>query len=164
MRHRVKTVKLGRTSQHRDAMLANMVGSLIHHNRITTTLAKAKAVRPLAEKIVTLGKKGTLHHRRLALAKLGDRAAVKKLFAEIAPRFQERKGGYTRILKLGPRRSDAAPMALIEWVDHVAVVAEETPAGSGKKSAKTKPAAPSETPAESAQAQPAEKPSKPVKE
>lgn len=138
MRHRVKTVKLGRTSQHRDAMLSNMVGSLIHHNRITTTLAKAKAVRPLAEKIVTLGKKGTLHHRRLALAELGDQAAVKKLFTEIAPRFQERKGGYTRILKLGPRRSDAAPMALIEWVDHVAVPEEEVPAEAPKKAKATR--------------------------
>ncbi len=139
MRHRVKTVKLGRTSQHRDAMLSNMVGSLIHHNRITTTLAKAKAVRPLAEKIVTLGKKGTLHHRRLALAELGDQAAVKKLFTEIAPRFQERQGGYTRILKLGPRRGDAAPMALIEWVDHVAVTDDDdSPAAGSKKAKKAK--------------------------
>jgi large subunit ribosomal protein L17 len=138
MRHRVKSVKLGRTSQHRDAMLSNMVGSLILHNRIKTTLAKAKAVRPVAEKIITLGKKGTLHHRRLAMAQLGDPTVVKKLFTEVAPRFKEREGGYTRILKLGPRRSDAAPMALIEWVDHVAVADEapveaEEPKTKGKK-------------------------------
>lgn len=148
MRHLVKTVKLGRTSQHRDAMLSNMVTSLIQHSRITTTLAKAKAVRPLAEKIVTLGKKGTLHHRRLALAKLGDKSAVKKLFTEIAPRFQERKGGYTRILKLGPRRGDAAPMALIEWVDHVAVSPEEETSSSDTKRAKGSKAKPVGTEAE----------------
>lgn len=117
MRHRVKSVKLGRTSQHRDAMLANLVGSLILHSRIKTTLARAKAMRPLAEKMVTLGKRGTLHDRRLAVAKLGNKTWVKKLFAEVAPKFKERKGGYTRILKLGPRHTDAAPMALIEFVE-----------------------------------------------
>ncbi|GAB4245345.1 MAG: hypothetical protein OHK005_10670 [Candidatus Methylacidiphilales bacterium] len=148
MRHRVKTVKLGRTSQHRDAMLANMVTSLIQHSRITTTLAKAKAVRPLAEKIVTLGKKGTLHHRRLALAELGDQVAVKKLFTEIAPRFQERKGGYTRILKLGPRRGDAAPMALIEWVDHVVVSPDEEVSPSEAKRPKGSKVKPAETESE----------------
>jgi large subunit ribosomal protein L17 len=101
-------------------MLANMAGSLIEHNRITTTLAKAKALRPVAEKLVTLGKKGGLHSRRVALSKLiNNEDWVKKLFGDIAPRFKERNGGYTRILKLGPRNSDAAPMALIEWVDHV---------------------------------------------
>jgi len=124
MRHRKKTVKLGRSQAHRDALLANQVCSLIEHSRIQTTLAKAKAVRPLAEKMVTLGKKGSVHDRRTAMAVLGQKDAVKKLFSEIAPRSAERKGGYTRIVKLGPRKSDSAPLAIIEWVD--APVVEET--------------------------------------
>jgi len=143
MRHRTKTLKLGRTSQHRDAMLANLVGSLIQHNRITTTLAKAKAIRPLAEKLVTLGKKGSLHHRRLAVAKLGNPDWVKILFADVAPRFKERAGGYTRILKLGARNSDASEMALIEWVDYALPAAETeeaAPAKAEKPAKKSKPA------------------------
>jgi len=119
MRHQKNTRKLGRTSQHRDAMLANIVASLIIHKRVKTTLAKAKEARPLAEKLVTLGKGGTLHHRRLAIAKIGQLDAVAKLFTEIAPGFKDRKGGYTRILKLGPRQSDSAPVAFLEWVDYV---------------------------------------------
>ncbi|MDR1146861.1 MAG: 50S ribosomal protein L17 [Verrucomicrobiales bacterium] len=146
MRHRVKSVKLGRTSQHRDLMLANMAGSLIQHNRIKTTLAKAKALRPLAEKLVTIGKKGGLHNRRLALARLiNNEDWVKKLFGDIAPRFKERNGGYTRILKLGPRNSDAAPMALIEWVDHVVAAA---PAPEDKQDAPAKQASAAEAKAE----------------
>lgn len=117
MRHRKKTVKLGRLSQHRDLMLSNLVSDLIRHNRVTTTLARAKAMRPLAEKMVTLGKKASLHHRRLAIAQLRQQDAVRKLFADVAPKYTEREGGYTRIIKLGPRNSDAAPMALIEWVE-----------------------------------------------
>lgn len=117
MRHQKKTVKLGRTASHRDALLANQVCSLIEHKRIKTTLAKAKAVRPFAEKMVTLGKRGDLHARRLAAGYLGQKDAVKKLFAEIAPGAADRKGGYTRIIKLGRRLSDSAPMAYIEWVD-----------------------------------------------
>ncbi|MDB6151892.1 MAG: rplQ [Chthoniobacteraceae bacterium] len=126
MRHQVKTIKLGRSQAHRDALLANQVVSLIEHSRITTTLAKAKAVRPLAEKMVTLGKKKTLHARRNALATLRhNEIAVKRLFDEVAPRAATRQGGYTRIVKLGMRKSDAAPMAFIEWVDGpVAEVAE----------------------------------------
>ena len=119
MRHQKHTRKLGRTSQHRDAMLANLVASLIIHKRVKTTLAKAKAARPLAEKLVTLGKGGTLHHRRLAVAKIGQKDAVATLFKTIAPGFKDRKGGYTRIVKLGPRMSDAAPIAFLEWVDYV---------------------------------------------
>jgi len=127
MRHQKKTVKLGRTTSHRDALLANQVCSLIEHTRITTTLAKAKAVRPLAEKLVTIAKKGTLHARRIALAYLHhNEDAVRKLFAEVAPRSATRNGGYTRIIKTGPRRSDSAPMAFIEWVDQASV--EATPA------------------------------------
>ena len=117
MRHQKKTVKLGRTAEHRKALLANQVCSLIEHQRIKTTLAKAKAVRPLAEKMVTLGKKNSLHARRTALAVLRQKEAVRKLFADIAPRTAERNGGYTRIIKLGQRKSDSAPIAFIEWVD-----------------------------------------------
>lgn len=128
MRHGQKTVKLGRTSQHRDLMLANMICSLIKHNRITTTLAKAKAVKPLADKMVTLGKKGALHHYRRAVAELRQEDVVKKLFKDVAPRFKERNGGYTRLLKLGMRESDAAPMAIVEWVDFSVAQNEEVSA------------------------------------
>jgi len=125
MRHQKNTVKLGRTQAHRDALLANQIVSLIEHSRIKTTLAKAKAVRPFAEKMVTLGKKNTLHARRTALSYLRhNEDAVHRLFDEVAPRAAERKGGYTRIVKLGPRKSDSAPLAFIEWVD--APVVEET--------------------------------------
>jgi large subunit ribosomal protein L17 len=139
MRHRRKTVKLGRTAEHRKAMLANQTCSLIEHGRITTTLAKAKAVRPLAEKMVTLGKRGSLHARRRALALLHNNStrtvkAVGKLFAEIAPRSAARNGGYTRVVKLGPRSSDSAPMAFIEWVDLIA--AEQTTAEVDTKNSK----------------------------
>ena len=127
MRHQKKTVKLGRTAAHRKSLLANQVCSLIEHKRIKTTLAKAKAVRPLAEKMVTLGKRGDLHARRIAAGYLGQKDAVKKLFAEIAPRAADRKGGYTRIIKLGQRLSDSAPMAYIEWVDSEGVAAETAP-------------------------------------
>ena len=136
MRHQKKTVKLGRTASHRDAMLANQVCSLIEHKRIKTTLAKAKAVRPLAEKMVTLGKRGDLHARRLAAGYLGQKDAVKKLFADIAPRAADRKGGYTRIIKLGQRLSDSAPMAYIEWVDSEGAVATAEPTAEKSSSKK----------------------------
>ena len=141
MRHQKKTIKLGRTAEHRKALLANQVCSLIEHQRIKTTLAKAKAVRPLAEKMVTLGKNGSLHARRTALATLRHKDVVQKLFDDIAPRSTERNGGYTRIVKLGQRKSDSAPMAFIEWVDAPQVV-EEKPAGEKKgkrKEAEPKP-------------------------
>jgi large subunit ribosomal protein L17 len=125
MRHQKKTIKLGRTAEHRKALLANQVCSLIEHQRIKTTLAKAKAVRPLAEKMVTLGKKGSIHARRTALATLRQKNAVKKLFDDIAPRSTERNGGYTRIVKLGQRKSDSASMAFIEWVDAAAATEEK---------------------------------------
>jgi len=126
MRHLKRTAKLGRTSEHRNAMLANLVCSLIEHKRVTTTLAKAKAARSVAEKMVTLGKKGTIHHRRLAAARLHQESAAKVLFNEIAPAFLDRKSGYTRIIKLGQRQGDAAQSAILEWVD--AVVAAPAPA------------------------------------
>src|SRR5438093_6824506 len=125
MRHQKKVIKLGRTAEHRKALLANQVCSLIEHERIKTTLAKAKAVRPLAEKMVTLGKNGSLHARRTALATLRQKNAVKKLFDNIAPRSADRNGGYTRIVKLGYRRSDSACMAFIEWVDMAEGVEEK---------------------------------------
>src|SRR6266498_1253738 len=139
MRHQKKTVKLGRTAEHRKALLANQVCSLIEHQRIKTTLAKAKAVRPLAERMVTLGKNGSIHARRTAFATLRQKNAVKKLFEDIAPRSAERNGGYTRIVKLGQRKSDSAQMAFIEWVD-MAEVVEEKPAE--QKKAKGKEAEP----------------------
>jgi large subunit ribosomal protein L17 len=141
MRHQKKTIKLGRTAEHRKALLANQVCSLIEHQRIKTTLAKAKAVRPLAEKMVTLGKKGSLHARRTALATLRQADAVKKLFDDVAPRGASRNGGYTRIVKLGARKSDSAPMAFIEGVD--APVANDEPAAEekGKKAKGAKSAA-----------------------
>jgi large subunit ribosomal protein L17 len=117
MNHGRKVPKLQRDASHRKALLANLVCSLIEHRRIRTTLAKAKAVRPLAEKMVTLGKRGDLHARRLAIAALHSKDMVKKLFEEIAVASKDRNGGYTRITKLGQRRSDSAPMAFIEWVD-----------------------------------------------
>ena len=135
MRHQKNTRKLGRTSQHRDLMLANIVASLIMHKRVKTTLAKAKAARPLAEKLVTLGKGGTLHDRRLAVAKIGQKDAVATLFKSIAPGFKDRKGGYTRIVKLGPRQSDSAPVAFLEWVDYV-VEAETAPVEKKEKPVK----------------------------
>src|SRR5438034_4635071 len=134
MRHQKKTLKLGLTAAHRKAMLANQVCSLIEHERIKTTLAKAKAVRPLAEKMVTLGKKDSLHARRTAFAVLRQKGAVMKLFEEIAPRSATRSGGYTRIVKLGARRSDSAPVAFIEWVDAPQVVDEPALEETGKKS------------------------------
>ena len=117
MRHRKKTVKLGRTSAHRNELLANLVCGLIEHRRIKTTLAKAKAARVLAEKMITLGKKGTLASRRQAIATLKQEQLVRVLFDEIAPGFKDRSGGYTRILKLGRRISDSSQMAFLEWVE-----------------------------------------------
>src|ERR1700678_502652 len=118
MRHLKRTAKLGRTGTHRNRMLANMVCSLIKHRRIITTLAKAKAARSVAEKMITLGKGGTLHHRRLASARLHqDEDAIKILFNEIAPTQKKRRGGYTRIVRLGRRQGDAAETALLELVD-----------------------------------------------
>lgn len=117
MRHLKRTAKLGRTGEHRNAMLANLVCSLIKHKRVTTTLAKAKAARSVAEKLVTLGKKGTVHARRLAVARLHQEDAAKILFTEIAPAQKNRNGGYTRIVKMHQRQGDASQLAILEWVD-----------------------------------------------
>jgi len=137
-------------------MLANLVCSLIKHHRVTTTLAKAKAARPVAEKILTLGKRGTIHARRLAVARLHQEDAVRVLFNEIAPTQKERRGGYTRIVKLLPRQGDAADMAILEWVDlpaqttaqapaEAVAQAQPTAASSAPTEAKTETPAPSET-------------------
>ena len=117
MRHRVAGWKLGRTTSHRIAMTRNMASSLIEHERIVTTLPKAKALRPYIEKLITLAKTPSVHHRRLAFARLRNADALNKLFSEVAPRFTERPGGYTRILKLAkPRLGDNSPRAIIEFV------------------------------------------------
>jgi large subunit ribosomal protein L17 len=138
MRHRKKTVKLGRSQAHRDSLLSNQVCSLIEHRRIKTTLAKAKATKPLAERMVTLGKKGDLHARRVAISYLKHKDIVKKLFTEIAPAAADRKGGYTRIVKLGARLSDSAPMAYLEWVDYAPELKKAEVADAAEKPAKAK--------------------------
>jgi large subunit ribosomal protein L17 len=117
MRHGVSGRKLGVTSTHRAAMFRNMAVALIKHEQITTTLPKAKELRPVAEKLVTLGKRGDLHARRQALSQLRDETIVTKLFAALADRYKTRAGGYTRVLKAGIRYGDAADMAIIEFVD-----------------------------------------------
>ena len=116
MRHRRAGKKLGRDSAHRKALYSNLAGALIEHGRIKTTEAKAKAVKPFAEQMITLGKRGDLHARRLALAELRSQDVVYQLFADVAPRFADRPGGYTRIVKLGPRRSDSTEMVFLELV------------------------------------------------
>lgn len=118
MRHAIRNRKLGRTSAHRHALFRNQLASLIEHGRIKTTLAKAKELRPVAERLVTRSREDTVHARRMVRRWVRDRALVKKLFDEIGPRFTDRPGGYLRILKLGPRPGDAAEMAIIEFVDY----------------------------------------------
>ena len=117
MRHRVGGRKLGRTSSHRQAMLRNMAAALIKHEQITTTLPTAKELRPYVEKLITLAKKGGLSNRRLAFARLLDDTQLQKLFDVLAPRYADRNGGYTRVIKAGIRASDAAPIGIIELVD-----------------------------------------------
>ena len=124
MRHRVAGAKLGRTASHRTAMMRNMASSIIEHERITTTLVKAKAIRPFVEKIITLSKTDSVHNRRRAFALLRNKAAVIKLFEVLGPRFAARQGGYCRILKLAkPRLGDAAPRGIIEFVERTMEVA-----------------------------------------
>lgn len=144
MRHGVKKAKLQRTASHRKSLLANQACSLISNGRITTTLAKAKALRPYVEKLITLGKNGSLHARRQALATLPQPKVVAKLFSVVAEAVKDRQGGYTRIVKLGQRKTDSAPMALIEIIDLPqlsAPVAPATTTGTGS-TAEEAPAAP----------------------
>src|SRR5687767_7956465 len=118
MRHARAGKKLGRDSAHRRALYANLAGALIEHGRIRTTEAKAKAVKPFAEQMITLGRRGDLAARRQAVSKLRSKAVVHRLFEEVAPRFKDRPGGYSRIVKLGPRQGDAAEMVYLELVDY----------------------------------------------
>jgi large subunit ribosomal protein L17 len=127
VRHQRSGRKLGRDSAHRKALYSNLAGALIEHGRIQTTEAKAKAVKPFAEKMITLGKRGDLHARRQALAALRSNDVVHRLFADVAPRFTERPGGYTRIIRLGPRQGDAAEMVYLELVDYEPVATPVSP-------------------------------------
>ncbi len=136
MRHRKKTIKLGRTSEHRDALLSSLVCNLIESKRIITTVPKAKAARTLAEKMVTLGKRGDLAARRRAISILRRVDRVGDLFSNVAPAFKDRQGGYTRILRLGRRASDSSEMAILEWVNFVPQPPKK------KKEASAKDAAP----------------------
>ncbi|MYZ46653.1 50S ribosomal protein L17 [Propylenella binzhouense] len=128
MRHGKSGRKLNRTSSHRQAMFANMAASLIEHEQIVTTLPKAKELRPIVEKLVTLAKRGDLHARRLAVSRIRDEKMVRKLFETLGPRYAERNGGYTRVLKAGFRYGDNAPVAVIEFVDR-----DESAKGAGDR-------------------------------
>ena len=133
MKHQVRKKQFGRHTSHRQAMFRNMVTSLIQEERITTTLPKAKELRRLADQMVTLAKKGTLHARRNAARVVRGREAVKKLFSELGPRFSSRNGGYTRVLKLGFRHGDGAAMALIEYLGYQPKVKEKAKKEKGEK-------------------------------
>lgn len=137
MRHRMANRKLGRTSAHRGAMFRNQVASMIQNERIVTTLIKAKELRPIVEKFVTLGKNDSVHNRRQAAQSISESTLVQKLFNTLSPRFAERPGGYTRIIKLGPRRGDGAEMAILEFVDYTLADKKEAPV---KKGATASPA------------------------
>src|SRR3954469_16232655 len=142
MRHGKVHRKLNKKPQHRRAMFANMCASLIKHEQIMTTLPKAKELRPVVEKLITLGKKGGLHARRQAISEIRDVAMVKKLFEVLAPRYKERKGGYTRIMKAGFRYGDSAPVAVIEFVDRdVDAKGQDSGPVQGKKAEAEEPAA-----------------------
>lgn len=136
MRHRHKGRKLGRTKSHRDLMLRNLVASLFEKESVRTTEARAKEARKLAEKVLTWGKKGDLHSRRLALRHIPDAGMIKKVFETIAPRFEGRDGGYTRIIKLSTRRGDAAPIVLLELTEKSKEIEDEKAARKAKKEAK----------------------------
>jgi large subunit ribosomal protein L17 len=138
MRHQVKKGKLGRNTAHRRAVLRNLVTSFLERERMRTTLAKARAARPIAEKMITLAKRGTLHARRQALAYMAKEAVVQRLFTELGPRFAERPGGYTRIVKLDKRMGDGASMAMLELVGSEFVKKTKKKAKDAKKSAAKK--------------------------
>lgn len=150
MRHGMANRKLGRTSSHRKAMFRNQLSSLIKSERIVTTLIKAKELRPIIEKMITLGKNDSVHNRRNAARSLSEDAVVQKLFGDISPRFTERPGGYTRIVKLGPRRGDGAEMAILEFVDYT--LPSSTPSKDQKKASPKK--APAETGSETDEEKP----------
>jgi large subunit ribosomal protein L17 len=137
MRHRRAGTKLGRLSAHREALFRNLLTALFRHERITTTLAKAKAIRPMADRLVTLAKREDLHARRQVLTQVQDPVVVRRLFDTVAARYADRRGGYTRILPTGTRPGDAAPVAIIELVDRPAAPAAD-PKGKAKKAAEPK--------------------------
>jgi large subunit ribosomal protein L17 len=149
VRHARAGKKLGRDSAHRKALYSNLAGALIEHGRIKTTVTKAKAVKPIAEQMITLGRRGDLHARRQATAFLRSRDVVHKLFAEVAPRFKDRPGGYSRIIRIGPRPGDAAEMVYLELVDEEYVESrreERTPAPTATEAAAAEPAQAAEEP------------------
>jgi large subunit ribosomal protein L17 len=149
VRHARAGKKLGRDSAHRKALYSNLAGALIEHGRIKTTVTKAKAVKPIAEQMITLGRRGDLHARRQATAFLRSRDVVHKLFAEVAPRFKDRPGGYSRIIRIGPRPGDAAEMVYLELVDDEYVESrreERTPAPTAIEAAAAEPAQAAEEP------------------
>jgi large subunit ribosomal protein L17 len=133
VRHHRAGKKLGRDSAHRRALYANLAGALIEHGRIRTTEAKAKAVKPIAEQMITLGRRGDLAARRQAISSLRSKDVVHKLFNEVGPRFKDRPGGYARIVKIGPRQGDAADMVYLELVDYVPPTAVFAPAAAGER-------------------------------
>jgi large subunit ribosomal protein L17 len=154
MRHGFKGRKLGRTSSHREALFRNQLQSLVEKEKIITTLPKAKELRPIAERVITRGKHGTIHDRRWVLRWVLKRELVKKVFDDIAPRFEERPGGYLRIVKLGPRQGDGAEMAVLELVEREAVAAEPEPPKETKKAKEAKPKTEAKAPASKPEAKP----------
>lgn len=142
MRHRLEGRKFGREMDARRLMMRNLVKSMVEHGQLNTTLAKAKEMRRFVERVITYGKANTVHARRLAYSVLGDRDLVKRLFDEIAPVFQGRNGGYTRVLKAGFRRGDAAPMAVIQFVEEAAIKVKKTDAAEKHDKPKAKKATP----------------------
>jgi large subunit ribosomal protein L17 len=160
MKHRVRTRRLGRSTPHRKALFRNMVTSLLEHERIETTDAKAKELRRVAERMITLGKRGTLHARRRALRTIRSRDVTAKVFDTLAERYRDRPGGYTRVLKLGHRHGDAAAISLIELVDREQVAAGAK--AGAKKAAAKKPAADAPARAASAKSKAAARPAKPA--
>lgn len=138
MRHQVKGKKLGRDIKKRKALFKNLISALITHGRVKTTEAKAKAVKGLVDKLVTKAKEGTIHARRQALAFLSRRQVVQKLFEEIAPRFKKREGGFTRVIKIGPRRGDNAPIVIMEWTEEAPISEQSKETSPAKRGVKTK--------------------------
>ncbi len=162
MKHRVRTRRLGRSTPHRKALFRNMVTSLLEHERIETTDAKAKELRRVAERMITLGKRGTLHARRRALRTIRSRDVTAKVFDSLAERYRDRPGGYTRVLKLGYRHGDAAPISIIELVDRDEARTAAKPGVGAKKAQAKKAASESTAKAESAKRKPATRPAKPA--
>jgi large subunit ribosomal protein L17 len=163
MRHRVAGRKLGRSTSHRQATLRNLTQSLFERDRIRTTLMKAKEMRPFAERLITLSKKGGLHRRRLVARQIPDRKVLRKLFDSISARYSDRPGGYLRILKLGPRKGDCAEMALVELVGLEPAETEEKDEGKKKKSAKGRKESAAKPKAAAKKASPAKKKKKTTK-